>query len=115
VRSNPFLNRDKTNDGRKSEKRQARELKARLQPASGALPGAKGDMKTEASLIEYKSTEKESLSLKHEWLTKISGEALHINMTPILIMAFVHPNGTPKDHGQWAVIPLWLAQERGVL
>lgn len=113
--TNPFLNRDKVNDGRKAEKRQAKSLGMKLQPASGAMDGAKGDMKSEYFLIECKSTQSDTLPLKLSWLDKISKEALHTGRNPAVVLVFVYPNGTPVTNGEWVAIPTWLAKERGFL
>lgn len=113
--ANPYLSRNQKNDGRQAEKRTAKSLNARTQPGSGAKEGAKGDIKTVAALIEQKSTEGKSLSLNHEWLNKINGEALHTNRNPVLIVSFVYPDGRSKTNGDWIVIPRWLAEEKDVL
>lgn len=110
--TNPYLNRnknDKGNHGRRAEKRHAKEVGARLTPGSGALDGAKSDMVRKGldiSLrIESKSTVNESVSLKREWLTKITREALDTNCQPILLLSFVTGSGEPKKDGDWVVMP----------
>lgn len=61
---------------RESERRASRETRARLQPQSGALPFAKGDLKDDINIIEDKITEKASYSLKKATLQKLNKEAL---------------------------------------
>ena len=64
----------------KQEKRVAKELKARVTPASGALWGAKGDVRNESYLVECKTTDKEGYSLNIATWRKIYLEALHDGM-----------------------------------
>lgn len=105
---NPFLNRQtKTKigeTGNRSEKKTAKRLGGRQTPASGAMAGAKGDIELPAFLVEAKSTIKESISLKREWLTKISGEALGKNKAPCVAITFTTENGLPKPRGKWILI-----------
>ena len=63
------------------EKRIASNLKGKMQPNSGATRFSKGDVKSELFLIECKTmtTERESISIKKEWLTKIKQEAFASN------------------------------------
>lgn len=92
--------------GRVSETRLAEQLGARLRPNSGAVAGAKGDMVLPEALIEAKSTIDRSMSVKHEWLAKIAGEARDHSRVPALVISFTHGNGKPLPSGQWAMIPL---------
>lgn len=96
--------------GRLSETRLAKSLDARLRPASGAVEGIKGDMVIPTHLIEAKSTTGRSLSLKHEWLGKITKEARDQNKRPALTISFTHENGRAVPNGHWVAIPLhdWL-------
>lgn len=64
----------------KQEKRVAKELGGRVTPASGALWGAKGDVRSEYFLVECKVTSKSSYPLKDTIWDKIAKEALHDNM-----------------------------------
>lgn len=62
------------------ERAVARNLGGRVRPASGALPGAKGDVSGVRvgeweTLVECKRTTNKSLSVKAEWLVKITAEA----------------------------------------
>lgn len=61
------------------EKRVASELGGRVTPASGALWGAKGDVKSDLFLAECKTTEKPAYPLTLKTWTKISKEALKEN------------------------------------
>lgn len=79
----------------KQEKRTAKEFGGKLTPASGALSGAKGDVRTgvrdgsrfnqQDFLIENKFTDKSSYSLKLSIWEKIELEALRDNFrTPLM-------------------------------
>ena len=90
----------------KSEQLVADLVHGRRQPASGSRPGFPGDIRQGRIkldlpniLVEVKSTEKESLSVKKAWLVKISNEALSLGKTPILAMTI----GTQR----WFAIPDW--------
>ena len=104
--SNPYIERvQRQRHGTKAEKRTAKRLNGRLTPASGALAGAKGDMRVAACLMEMKVTKHGSLSLKHSWLKKIAKEALDIGRTPALNVQFVDSFGQPIPDGSWVMIP----------
>lgn len=60
----------------KQEKTVAKNLNGRVTPASGALWGAKGDVRTDVFLIECKTTGKSSYSLKASIWNKIRDEAI---------------------------------------
>jgi hypothetical protein len=115
--SNPFLDRiarkGGSGHGRLSEKIQARKMGARLTPASGALQGAKSDATLKNFRMEMKSTVHESLSVKLDWLKKISEEALPLNQIPALSLSFVTPEGKPQTltNAEWVAIPRWAFQE----
>lgn len=54
--------------------------------ASGRLPFDKGDFKNYEFLGECKSTDKDSLIFKVDWLRKISGEATSQGKTPLMFL-----------------------------
>lgn len=97
--------------GRVAEKRTTKRLGGQLRPASGAMEGAKGDFKTEQFLVECKSTERDSIALKHEWLGKIAHEARGAGRSPALSITFVDHRGAPVRDGSWVAIPEWLFKE----
>jgi hypothetical protein len=109
----PFMRRaaamGKTRHGNASEDRIAKKLGAQKTPASGALRGAKGDMKRRLHqrtvLIEAKSTVHGSMSLEFGWLVKISHEALAKGAIPGLTVSFVNSDGSAKPHGDWVMMP----------
>ncbi len=103
---NPFSKRmRKQCTGTKAEKGTAKRLGATLTPASGALEGAKGDMHRGTILMENKSTIKGSMSLKLDWLIKISQEALEKGQTPALALQFTTESGVPVKRGAWVMVP----------
>lgn len=81
-----WITKDKSKKkSQKQERRLAKKLKdGRVQAGSGSLWGAKGDVRTKIHLIELKRTDKLSISLKKEWLDKITKEALKDNRIPSL-------------------------------
>ena len=98
--------------GRSSEARLARRLQGRLQPASGAMAGAKGDVSLPAVLLEAKSTTSATLPLRHAWLAKIATEARAMGKLPALAITFTTGDGRPLPDGAWVAVPEWLFSER---
>jgi hypothetical protein len=92
--------------GRLSESRLARQLGARLMPASGAVQGIKGDMELPGYKIEAKASTNRSIGLQHSWLAKIVAEARAYTKKPLLMISFITGDGRPVPNGQWVVIPL---------
>ena len=105
---NPFLQRQQKNkigkSGRKSETKTSKRLGGQQTPASGAMDGAKGDIVLNKFLVEAKSTIKDSISIKFEWLAKISGEALSKVKFPALTITFTNWSGCPRPRGKWVLI-----------
>jgi len=97
--------------GRKSEQRVAKEIGARVRPASGAMPGAKGDMEVRRALVEAKSTTGNSISVNLDWLAKIAREAMAEGKTPALTVSYVDDDGRPRQDGDWVMIPLYMFRE----
>lgn len=107
---NPYLRRKSNNigsSGVRSEKLLSKKVVGVQRPASGALDGAKGDIEVESMLIEAKSTTLASMSLKLDWLLKISEEALAENKVPAVAISFVKDSGKPVRNGEWVMVPLW--------
>lgn len=72
----------------KQEKTVAKNLNGRVTPASGALWGAKGDVRTDIFLIECKTTDKSSYSLKASIWNKICDEAVADGLRlPLMIIS----------------------------
>jgi hypothetical protein len=87
------------------EKRLARAFGMRRQPASGALPGAKADLRLRGQLrAEAKETVKSSYSLKLEDLVKLERES-SAEEYPLFMLEFqgVHP------FRRYVVMPEWVA------
>ncbi len=104
---NPFLKRNRVRKhGQKAEKRTARRFGVLPRAGSGSVEGFKGDLDVGDFLIENKSTEHKSISLKYDWLHKISKEALTENKEPALALQFVDREGKPVAHdATWIMIP----------
>jgi hypothetical protein len=94
--------------GKLYEARAAKTLGARLQPASGAMAHAKGDMKTKNWLLESKTTVNASLSVELGWLVKVSEEALAQGKRPGLVIGFVLKDGRPRPNceSEWVAMPM---------
>lgn len=114
---NPYLDRldaaGKNPHGRKSEKRVAKHLGAKLHRNSGAPRGSKSDASLKSVRMEMKSTTLAALMLEMAWLVKITQEALSHGQTPAVTLSFVDANGRPrlKQYGEWVAIPLSVFRE----
>lgn len=102
-----ILDRQKQNHkhGQRAEKKTAKRIAGRANPGSGSIDGLKGDITLRDFLVENKSTEHKSISLKHEWLEKISREAREVGKTPALAIQFVDKLGNPIANARWVLIP----------
>lgn len=74
----------KIRDSRQQERRGARLHGGRTRPASGAFATAKGDVRSDDSLIEYKRTNGNRISITSQQLNKIRTEALSEGRRPLL-------------------------------
>lgn len=102
--------------GRKSERRVAKTMGARLTHNSGASSFDKGDMTLSEFpfgrlRLEAKSTSRDSFSIKRETLEKIVDEASAAGDFPAFTISFVLTDGRPKRAGEWAMIPLDIFRE----
>lgn len=107
VVKNPFIERNRVQrHGQKAEKRTAKRFGVVSRAGSGSVDGFKGDFEVRNFLVENKTTEYRSISLKYDWLHKISKEALAENKEPALALQFVDRDGKPiaKD-AAWIMIP----------
>lgn len=114
----PFLRRVNKRDsglhGRRSESLTAKRVKGVTQPGSGALDGAKGDIKKVTEdrkwLMENKATNGQSFTMKKEWLLKIYQEARETNCTPALSFQFTDDSGRSEVRERWIAVPehIWL-------
>ena len=105
--TNPFTTRNAGTHthGQKAEIKAAKRLGGQARAGSGSIDGFKGDITLRAWLIENKTTEHRSLSLKLEWLEKISREAATENRTPAIAIQFVDKNGNSVRGGRWVLVP----------
>lgn len=110
--SNPYLDRlaagGKNPHGKKSEKRVAKQMGARLHANSGATRGAKSDASLRNFRLEMKSTTTQTIALEMAWLVKIAHEALDHGQTPAVTLAFVDAAGNPrmKHYAEWVAMPM---------
>lgn len=118
--NNPFLTRtskkdkDKGYQGRKAESKVSKRIGGVLQPGSGALLSAKGDMVVNTELVsllvENKSTTSTSFAVKRDHLFKIHQEALEVGKIPALTFQFVDNNGISEKRERWVCVPEWVLQ-----
>lgn len=105
--------------GKKTKRRSRRQeldmadaLAGRVQPGSGSLPHAKGDVRVRGKYrVECKFTRFKSYVLKLETLDKIRSECA-TDETPVLDLAFLDSNGKLDDH--WVAVPysVWLELQK---
>ena len=109
---NPYLNRlasAGTNaHGKKSERKVAKQIGARLHPNSGAMRGAKSDASKGEFRLEMKSTVNQTIALDIGWLVKIAQEALDHGQQPAIVVSFVDAQGVSrlKQYADWVVMPM---------
>lgn len=101
------ISRRKIGDsGRKREADIARrDLGGRQTIGSGNIDGDKGDVEVDQFLIEVKSTAKASMSVKVDWLRKITSEALQKSKVPALMVSFTTDDGRETKDGDWVMVP----------
>ncbi len=85
---------------------------ARTTRGSGAQPGDPGDIVLPEYLIEHKATENRSLSLKYEWLSKITRLASSRGRRAALQISFVTADGRPvSGDASWVMVPVSVFRE----
>lgn len=82
-----------------------RDLGGRQTIGSGNIDGDKGDVEVGRFLIEVKSTAKASMSIKADWLRKITAEALQKSKVPALMVSFTTDDGRETKDGDWVMVP----------
>lgn len=100
-------------DWKKQEARVAKTVGGKVQAGSGNSVYAKGDVKQQSEeamdlerfLIECKHTQKKSLSIKGEWLSKISREAIAAGKMPALSFEIAGNDDRMVEH-DWVAIPM---------
>lgn len=91
------------NDSKQHEERIAQALGGRRQPGSGNKLGRQGDVDHPDLYVEAKSTTKESLRLRAEWLVTAAGRAFMHRKKPVVALSF---EALPESRRDWVVIPL---------
>src|SRR3990167_8215642 len=96
--------------GQKTERVILKKIGARRQPASGAIVGFPNDGIKNRYLIEVKSTQHESLSLKRKWLEDLEENAITRGKVPALVIVFNSEVSGPsfyryRPSGEWVAIP----------
>jgi len=100
-RAAQFLNNE---SARRHQDRVAEALVGKVQPASGAVVGYKGDVVTRFFKVECKTTGRKSMSIKSDWLTKLFIEAEQEQQLPAMALEFQQLSLAVGK--QWALIPL---------
>jgi hypothetical protein len=91
------------------ENRVAKAIGGRRQKASGALPGAKGDVRAVELLAECKRTDKKSISITIDYLQKITQEAGYYGKIPCVAIEIQSP---PKFvNKDWILLPAGFVNE----
>jgi|SRR3989337_1740213 len=75
---------------RKKQIRDAKDFNGKETPRSGGLWAFAGDVKTDKFLIESKTTDKKSYSLKESTWKKIEHEALKSSRIPIMSISIIN-------------------------
>jgi hypothetical protein len=83
------LGRNMRRISRKGEEQTARECGGHRQPASGALPAWKGDVKLSRFLVDRKDTSGKSFVLREESLRKLKLEAMSHDRDMVMQVVFV--------------------------
>lgn len=103
-------NYGKVTKSKKHENRVAKTLGGKRLPQSGAKRWSKwdaetanGDISAPTLHVEHKRTECESMSLKMEWLEKVSRGARAVGKDPALVLTFEEAKSFPMD---WCMVPL---------
>jgi len=71
---------------RRQERAVADSLRGRTQPASGADPTRKGDVRNKNFLVECKRTDKGAISVKASWVRKICNQAARDKREPLIVL-----------------------------
>jgi hypothetical protein len=88
------------------EKRVAKALGGRRHSGSGASFYLKADASTPEFLIEAKQTEHGSISVKKEWLVKITNQALAVRKWPALAIEIRGGDDDAVTERDWVCVPL---------
>ncbi len=93
--------KNKIKRSRSQEKRIAREYRGRVVAGSGS-GREKGDVNTRTYKIEAKRTDTERISIRREWLTKITNQAISVGRLPLLEIEF--EGGATAPNLQWVML-----------
>ena len=106
MRFKPSLYSDDGEPGNfvKHEDRIAKKFNGHKQAGSGASDYAKSDVKLDKFMIEAKTTSHASMSIKKEWLAKITAEATAVQKYPAMSIE-IGGNPDPLTEDGWMIIP----------
>lgn len=118
-------NLGKATRSRKNEDRVASKMGGRRLPGSGGKYWSKydtgegvgfgmatddGDLATPEFLVEHKRTDNKSMSIKREWLDKVSEGAARVGKDPALVITFERPAKPGSPAEDWILMPLDVAR-----
>lgn len=89
---------------RQQEEQIADDIGGQRHLGSGAFANKKSDVSNERYQIEAKQTQNASLSLKQEWLIKISKEAMGKSKVPLMHLRFLNRKDVICED-DWVVMP----------
>ncbi len=103
-------NYNRVKKSKKHENRIASAIGGHRLPRSGGMSPSKwakgvtadGDISSKDFLVEHKSTENASISLKLEWLNKVSEGANRSNKDPMVVITFAQGLRQTDD---WVLLP----------
>lgn len=102
-----FESQQKNESWERHEERVAQSIsQAKVVTGSGRSMYAKGDVKADEFLIECKFTNKRSLSIKGEWLAKITEEAQAIGKKPALAIQINGTENKGLSETDWIAVPM---------
>ena len=113
ARFQPRVFEQHTRSPNEQERRVGKSVAGRVQPGSGSSIYAKGDViqrtknahDLDRFLIECKQTIHASLSVKGEWLSKITKEAMAAGKEPALAIE-IRGHEDPTTEAHWVAIPM---------
>lgn len=117
TRFRPRIFTEQSDSPDSQERMVAKRLNGRKQPGSGSSMYAKGDVKQASGpghsldrfLVECKQTKHASLSVKSEWLSKISREAMAVGLEPALSVE-IKGGKDWQTEAHWVMIPMSVFQ-----
>jgi hypothetical protein len=110
-------NYERARRSRKQEDRIAIKLGGHRRPRSGGMQWSKhdkttedGDLTTPEFQVEHKRTDKKSISIKREYLDKVTEGARKFGKDPAVVITFQEPGKPSSPDEDWILVPLEVAR-----